>query len=181
MHCSHISQILQAAALGLVMLTLPALAFHFLQKATKEKKQNSDVKHPFESPHYQTEKFPASAQFLDFQWTPEGLSGQARGVLSGLKPLHWRNLLNIDRKQFTYELSLKKELMRAGGPYREKVTAGLDGRLDAQKELLGLVLENLRSYHTNTYHFTAEGFTILPNVSFYRSVSVCFLFFHQVF
>ena len=152
------------------MLTLPALAAHFLQKPTKEK--NPEVKHPFENGHYQTERFPASGQFLDFQWSPEGLSGQARGVLSGLKPLHWRNLLHIDRKQFTYELGLKRELMRVSGPYREKVIAGLDSRLDAQKELLELVLGNLRSYHTDTFHFTEEGFTILPNSTFYRCATV---------
>jgi hypothetical protein len=152
------------------MLTLSSVVFHLIQRSNNKEKRvkDAEINHPFEDPQYQTKQFPKSAQFLDFQWTPSGLSGQFKGVLSGLKVLDWQNLIQIDEKQFNYELMLKKALMRPDGPYIEKVTAGLDRRLDAQQELLQLVLDNLRAFHTNSFHFTDGGFTILPNNSTYR-------------
>ena len=78
------------------MFTLPSLVFHFLQEKEEEKtEKSSPVHHPFLDSRYQSPSFPKSAQFLDFQWTPQGLSGQFRGVLSGLKPLDWRCLLQV--------------------------------------------------------------------------------------
>jgi len=52
--------------------------------------------------------------------------------------------------------------------FREKVTAGLDSRLDAQEELLELVLQNLRLFHADTFTFTEEGFVINPIDLTYR-------------
>ena len=102
---------------GQTMLTISSILFHWLQD--KEKlKEKTEFTHPFQNPRFQTDLFPKSAQFLDFQWTPTGLSGQFRGVLSGLKPLEWRNLLQCDGKQFGHELMLKRALMEKGGGYR---------------------------------------------------------------
>ena len=47
---------------------------------------------------YQQDQFPQSAQFLDFGWTKTGLSGQHRGVLSGLKPVEWKHWIHIDKR-----------------------------------------------------------------------------------
>jgi len=141
------------------MLTISSILFHWLQDKEK-RKEKTEFTHPFQNPRFQTELFPKSAQFLDFQWTPTGLSGQFRGILSGLKPLDWRNLLQCDEKQFGHELMLKQALMVKGGGYREKVSAGLDCRLDAQQELLDLVLQNLRLFHGDTFAFTEDGFRI---------------------
>ena len=58
--------------------------------------------------------------------------------------------------------------MRADGPFVEAVTAGLDCRLDAQTELMELVLDNLRSYHQDTFTFTEEGLEVKPNNAAYR-------------
>ena len=102
---------------GKIMLTISSILFHWLQ-AKKKRKEKTEFTHPFQNPRFQTELFPKSAQFLDFQWTPTGLSGQFRGILSGLKPLDWRNLLQCDEKQFGHELMLKRALMEEGGGYR---------------------------------------------------------------
>ena len=99
------------------MFTISSILFHWLQnRGTRRGKQ--DISHPFQDARFKTEFFPQSAQFLDFQWTPSGLSGQLRVVLSGLKPLDWRNLIHVDNKQFEHELMLKRALMEEGGIYR---------------------------------------------------------------
>jgi len=149
------------------MFTISSILFHWLQDK-ENLKEKTEFTHPFQNPRFQTELFPKSAQFLDFQWTPTGLSGQFRGILSGLKPLDWRNLLQCDRKQFGHELMLKRALMEEGGGYREKVSAGLNSRLDAQQELLDLVLQNLRLFHADTFAFTEDGFLIKPVGLSYR-------------
>ena len=99
------------------MLTISSMLFHWLQdkQPVKEKKE---LTHPFQNPRFKTEAFPKSAQFLDFQWTATGLSGQFRGILSGLKPLDWRQLLQCDQKQFVHELLLKRALLEEGGGFR---------------------------------------------------------------
>lgn len=159
------------------MLTLSSIVFHFLDRTIGQEKRQSESQftHPFLNPRLKATTFPKSFQFLDFQWTPEGLSGQFKGVLSGLKPLDWRNLLQIDDKCFVHELKLKRELMRRDGPFIEKVTAGLDNRRDAQQELLELVLDNLKYFHSHTFNFTEDGLTIEPCNKTYRFTYILFI------
>ena len=110
-------QVRQGSNVGSIMFTISSILFHWLQnRGTRRGKQ--DISHPFQDARFKTEFFPQSAQFLDFQWTPSGLSGQLRGVLSGLKPLDWKNLIHVDNKQFEHELMLKRALMEEGGIYR---------------------------------------------------------------
>ena len=78
-------------------------------KSKSVNEPKSSATHPFRSEKYQKEIFPQSAQFLDFQWTPEGLSGQFRGVMSGLKPLYWDCLIHVDTRQFNKGTSINKE------------------------------------------------------------------------
>lgn len=134
------------------MLTLSLAAYYLVNKSRESSKDEpKQVSHPFRNARYRQEKFPQSAQFLDFQWTPEGLSGQFRGVMSGLKPLQWDCLLHVDKKCFAKEVSLKKALVDKGGKYRKLVTAGLETRIDAQKELLNLVVNNLKEFHQDDF------------------------------
>jgi len=138
------------------MLTLSNAVFYIYNKQFNRKDAEEESTHPFKREKYKAEKFPQSAQFLDFQWTPEGLSGQFRGVMSGLKPLAWECLLQIDQRCFGKEIKLKKALVEPSGKYRKLVTAGLDTRIDAQKELLDLVVDNLKSYHREYFEVTDE-------------------------
>ena len=139
------------------MLTL-SCTLHYLLKKSAGHTEESQKKfsHPFKTEKYRNDNFPQSAQFLDFQWLPEGLTGQFRGVMSGLKPLKWDCLLQVDPRCFAKEVGLKKALVETSKRYRSLVTAGLGTRLDAQRELLDLILENLDSYHKNDFEVTKE-------------------------
>eukprot|EP00092_Neocalanus_flemingeri_P002053 GFUD01002191.1.p1 GENE.GFUD01002191.1~~GFUD01002191.1.p1 ORF type:complete len:380 (+),score=82.91 GFUD01002191.1:109-1248(+) len=141
------------------MLTLANTLF-YLHNTYKHKGRSEDdpkqASHPFKSEKYQEEKFPQSFQFLDFQWTPEGLSGQFRGVMSGLKPLTWDCLLQVDTRCFAKEVQMKKALLDKNGKYQKLVTAGLQTRLDAQKELLELIVGNLKTFHQEHFEVTNE-------------------------
>ena len=55
------------------MFSLPSLVCHFLQENKKKEKteKSRPVHHPFLDVQYQSPSFPKSAQFLDFQWTPQ--------------------------------------------------------------------------------------------------------------
>jgi len=144
------------------MLTLSYALYYLVNKLTAnsddEEKQAS---HPFKAKRYREENFPQSAQFLDFQWIPDGLPGQFRGVMSGLKPLKWDCLLQVDTRCFAKEVMLKKALVDKHGKYRPIVTAGLETRIDAQKELLALVVDNLKKYHQDYFQVTDEFVKVL--------------------
>ena len=144
------------------MLTLSSVLYYFVQKPVHEENPiNPTSSHPFRSKKYKEESFPQSAQFLDFQWTPEGLSGQFRGVMSGLKPLPWDCLVQIDPRTFIKEINLKKVLFDKSKKYFKMVTAGLETRIDAQKELLDLILTNLKEFHKEYYEVTNEYVKVL--------------------
>ena len=139
------------------MLTLSCALNYFLKTSAGQAEESQKKSfHPFTNGKYRNENFPQSAQFLDFQWLPEGLTGQFRGVMSGLKPLKWDCLLQVDPRCFAKEVSLKRALVDTSKRYRRLVTAGLGTRLDAQKELLGLVVDNLDRYHKNDFEVTKE-------------------------
>ena len=57
---------------------------------------------------------------------------------------------------FLKEITLKKALFDEAGKYYESVTAGLLTRIDAQNELLDLILHNLKNYHSNYFEVTKE-------------------------
>ena len=64
----------------------------------RQQKQNTLKISALQVSEYQQDQFPQSAQFLDFGWTKTGLSGQHRGVLSGLKPVEWKHWIHIDKR-----------------------------------------------------------------------------------
>ena len=138
------------------MLTLSSTLFYLIHKQNKRSEDQSKASHPFRCGKYKGEHFPQSAQFLDFQYTPEGLSGQFRGVMSGLKPLTWDCLLQIDTRCFAKEVLLKKALFDKRGKYQKLVTAGLQTRIDAQKESLDLIVDNLKAYHLENFGVTDQ-------------------------
>ena len=145
------------------MFTLSSVLYYFVQKPVTEENPiiNPISSHPFRSKKYKEECFPQSAQFLDFQWTPKGLSGQLRGVMSGLKPLPWDCLVQVDPRTFIKEINLKKVLFDKSNKYFKMQTAGLETRIDAQKELLDLILTNLKEFHNEYYEITNEYVKVL--------------------
>ena len=139
-----------------------ACAINYLLAKISSNKQNisKEGEHPFRISRYREETFPQSAQFLDFQWMPKGLPGQHRNVMSGLKPLRKECLIHVDPKCFASEVKLKEVLFDENARYRKSMTAGLDSRIDAQMELLHLVLDNLKEFHEQYFDVTEESIVL---------------------
>ena len=78
-----------------------------------------------------------------------------------MKPLPWDCLVQIDPRTFIKEMNLKKVLFDKSKKYFKMVTAGLETRIDAQKELLDLILTNLKEFHKEYYEVTNEYVKVL--------------------
>ena len=141
------------------MLTI-SCAINYLLNNQQAGTNNEQENHPFKMSKYRQGNFPQSAQFLDYQWTPEGVPGQFKNMMTGLKPLDRDCLIHVDTKCFVEEIKLRKALLDKSRKYRDLVTAGLDWRLDAQKELLDLVIDNLKSYHQEHFQVTKQDIKV---------------------
>ena len=111
--------------------------------------------HPFLTPRYREPGFPAAAQFLDSQWEKARLGGQHRGTQSGLRPVSPDHLLHIEPACYVEQMRQKAVLV---GGHRNTVTASLHCRLDAQAELLEVVLDIVAKHHTE--HFSLTPHTV---------------------
>ena len=141
------------------MLTL-ACAIDYFLNSKQSRIDNEQENHPFKMSKYRQPNFPQSAQFLDYQWIPEGVPGQFKNMMTGLKPLDRECLIHVDTKCFDEEVKLRTALLDKSRKYRDLVTAGLDSNLDAQKELLDLVIDNLLDYHEEHFEITKEAINV---------------------
>jgi hypothetical protein len=78
------------------------------------------------------------------------------GVRIGLKPINTQDWLEID-DNFKNENNLKKNLLSSK---RHKVFQANDNSLSAQKELLKMVTEHLKKYHSEEYSFKDQNIFI---------------------
>ena len=78
------------------------------------------------------------------------------GVRIGLKPINTKNWLEID-DNFKNENNLKKNLLSSK---RHKVFQANNNSLSAQKELLKMVTEHLKKYHSEKYSFKDQNIFI---------------------
>ena len=78
------------------------------------------------------------------------------GVRIGLKPINTKNLLEID-DTFKNENNLKKNLLSSR---RHEVFQANDNSHSAQKELLKMVTEHLKKYHSEKYSFKDQNIFI---------------------
>ena len=141
------------------MLTI-SCAINYFMNGRQPRTNNEQENHPFKMSKYRESNFPQSAQFLDYQWTPEGVPGQFKNLMTGLKPLDRECLIHVDTKCFDQEVKLRNALLDKSRKYRDLVTAGLDSNLDAQKELLDLVIENLHDFHQEHFEITKEDIKV---------------------